>query len=695
MSFTTKVLLVLTLNSAIVLAAYFQLTKNILQKEAVQSLHQSTQEAERMVQLRLRQLREQLKFTLQVAISDFAFKQAFALKDKATLKSIIENYKGRVKADLFEILDQNGKRINLSDQVDSKEVSAVYLKQAAESGGADFFEFDQGRIFLYALAPIKAPILRGFTKIGLELDKDFLRPMAESTSTDLTLLKTGQENYFFSTVEAMTQFPQVQTSSLGAGLNFLTVASERHIGRYFTAQALGTEEITLLVTRPERKILASFSNLQRLSWQIAIVLLVMALFFSFFWGKAISRRIVRLTQAVAMIDPEEVEFGLEDKGRDEIGVLTTKFSEMVMQLSLAMRKNKDALKTIKLQKEKLAEANSVLRRQLAEEEITKNIVERSMNESEIMSFIEFSMSELLKLEGIRHVNMMLSCEDADQFELINKSTRSADAEKSYSKTTVNRNDILIASKAISSREPQFMRNAQLPEQIKFDSSDLDLKLGSFVSVPMVVNDVEIGVLNFITTFDLDHWKNSHGLLFIKLIASKIAQAVYNLILYNKATRDALTGLSNRAYFLTLLDHEVSRSTRSGKPFSILYMDIDFFKKINDQFGHEAGDKVLIKFSKILSQTGRKIDRAARMGGEEFVFLLPYTEKSGAQLFAEKLRKAIESSDFSYQNKKIPVTASLGVASFPDDTKDSAQLIKKADEALYKAKHNGRNRVETA
>jgi diguanylate cyclase (GGDEF)-like protein len=159
----------------------------------------------------------------------------------------------------------------------------------------------------------------------------------------------------------------------------------------------------------------------------------------------------------------------------------------------------------------------------------------------------------------------------------------------------------------------------------------------------------------------------------------------------KATTDPLTGLSNRLKFDQALSAEIRRARRFDVVLSLVIFDVDHFKQINDAYGHQAGDQVLIKLSAFVAQRMRETDLLARWGGEEFVVLLPLSDASTAERFAEILRSAIASLPFDHGK---PVTCSFGVAQL--DGGDSAErLVARADEALYRAKLNGRNRVELA
>jgi diguanylate cyclase (GGDEF)-like protein len=159
-----------------------------------------------------------------------------------------------------------------------------------------------------------------------------------------------------------------------------------------------------------------------------------------------------------------------------------------------------------------------------------------------------------------------------------------------------------------------------------------------------------------------------------------------------ATTDGLTGLNNHRTFQERLEMEIGRAKRFVQDISILMVDIDFFKRLNDTHGHRAGDDILKKIASRLKENVRSIDFVARYGGEEFVIILPETAAEGAALSAERIRRAIEYPQIKVVEEDEPLTVSIGVATFPKDASYREDLIEKADRALYAAKDAGRNRV---
>jgi diguanylate cyclase (GGDEF)-like protein len=163
----------------------------------------------------------------------------------------------------------------------------------------------------------------------------------------------------------------------------------------------------------------------------------------------------------------------------------------------------------------------------------------------------------------------------------------------------------------------------------------------------------------------------------------------------RASTDPLTGLANRSAFDVRMTSAANYFDRYARPFSVIALDVDFFKKFNDTWGHEAGDRVLQHVAELLRATVRDVDLPARMGGEEFVVLLPETSLRQAAEAAERIRRTLESRAVIWNGRPLSVTASLGVSACPDSTENPAEVLAQADAALYRAKDAGRNQVAAA
>ena len=163
-----------------------------------------------------------------------------------------------------------------------------------------------------------------------------------------------------------------------------------------------------------------------------------------------------------------------------------------------------------------------------------------------------------------------------------------------------------------------------------------------------------------------------------------------------ATHDPLTGLFNRRQLERQLNDEMARSERYQRPLSLLWLDVDHFKSINDRYGHLAGDQVLRELSRVLQSSVRSVDYVARYGGEELVIILPEVDESEAREMAERLRHKVEAHRIAIPSGKlVKITVSMGVATYPAHAGELSEVIRKADEAMYQAKRLGRNRVVVA
>jgi len=219
---------------------------------------------------------------------------------------------------------------------------------------------------------------------------------------------------------------------------------------------------------------------------------------------------------------------------------------------------------------------------------------------------------------------------------------------------------------------------------------------TMVCVPLAVQNRPVGIL-YLYDFEsriLEDRQLDH----LALLASFAAMAIDNASLHGRtkmmALTDALTGLYNKRYFMQMFPHELIRARRYVKPLSLIMIDVDNFKKLNDTYGHPKGDQVLANVGKILSGSLRAADFSFRYGGEEFAVILPETRLDGAFMVAETLREKIfkEVTPLLGQESELVVSVSLGVAGYPGDGSTTDHLLSHADACLYKAKHQGKNLV---
>jgi diguanylate cyclase (GGDEF)-like protein len=217
---------------------------------------------------------------------------------------------------------------------------------------------------------------------------------------------------------------------------------------------------------------------------------------------------------------------------------------------------------------------------------------------------------------------------------------------------------------------------------------------SALSLPLRYRDDLLGVLS-LESFR-EHSFSQQDVLTLQSLADQLAIALHNARAYqsalDQAITDGLTGLKTHRYFMEALEGEWRRSTRTGRPFSVIMMDLDSFKRVNDHGGHLEGDKVLAAVAALLDARSRQSNVVARYGGDEFALLMPETNTEQAGILAERLRAALEADHFL---RAHGVTASFGIATFPDDGPTQGEILRVADSGMYLAKHHSGNCVKLA
>lgn len=217
---------------------------------------------------------------------------------------------------------------------------------------------------------------------------------------------------------------------------------------------------------------------------------------------------------------------------------------------------------------------------------------------------------------------------------------------------------------------------------------------SVICIPLTVQEEVVNVIELVRydggkPFDVEDIET------LKIITNFTATTMENSKLFVWAITDSLTKISNIHYFMKIFESEVKRSKRYNTNFSLMLLDIDNFKDVNDTHGHQEGDRALARLSRILvSCTRDDIDLPARYGGDEFVILLPSTTKTDAKYVAQKIIQEVSAENQKPENSNIPFTVSIGISTFPEDGDTTTTLFESADKALYKSKNAGKNTYST-
>ena len=251
----------------------------------------------------------------------------------------------------------------------------------------------------------------------------------------------------------------------------------------------------------------------------------------------------------------------------------------------------------------------------------------------------------------------------------------------------------LVRRALNTKERQFLA---IPRDVIVEGALTDFRPKEIMLDPIVYKNASMGVMALASATGFTNEDRNRLDLFRQGLALAIHNALVHANLQKLAAVDPLTSIFNRRFGLVRFHEEYARAIRTHQPIGVMMLDIDFFKKVNDTYGHLAGDRILVMVAKVARSALREGDIIMRYGGEEFLAVMPMASKKDVLNIAERLRHMVKDSIVSEGNEDIRVTISIGGVSYPEfDVHDEADLIKKADQALYLAKDSGRDRTMVA
>lgn len=519
--------------------------------------------------------------------------------------------------------------------------------------------------------------LNGNFLVGSEHNYDFLKPTAET----LTKILSGQRVF----------------SSQG------TLLQRRNL---FYAIPLGTTDMLIVLLEMP---LADISTIvSALATRAAISIFIAMLIGGYIFFRLVSQIMTpaqNMMLATKAIGEGNLDYRIDDIPDGEFGRLATAFNNMMQNISGLYSDKLDKERELTKAQEEVKYKDILEEKNLAIEYANKELKSHLKELSTLLQLNQM-MASTLELDVlfdrvIKALSDLLNCHMASLL-LYNPGNESLDVSHTLGIEKEVLADVsLKLSEGVSGEAARGHKTIYIKNLLEDDRyMNYQGKLpaeGSLLTIPLLSKDRLCGVLNL-------HKKNLDGfdkddIKLAQAIANQMAVAIENTQLYEKAREqsitDELTGLSNRRHFQDILQREIVHAQRYSSNISMIMADIDYFKSYNDFHGHLQGDIALKKVANELLQNTRGIDLAARFGGEEFVIILPKTSIAGARITAEKLRERIEMESFSGEEESQPggkLTMSFGVATFPDHTPDIEKLLELADQALFKAKETGRNRV---
>ena len=299
-------------------------------------------------------------------------------------------------------------------------------------------------------------------------------------------------------------------------------------------------------------------------------------------------------------------------------------------------------------------------------------------------------------------NKILSHTQAEECIFYRFGDASGTLQRSYSTGNIKEIDLFeqqanstIVQKVLTSGAPYVNNNYSFELKVPFSKESVLIK--SILCYPLMHKGEKIGVIELINKCTGTFTREDQSL--IEMVLNPLAIAIRTVDMFENSERltitDDLTKLYNYRYLMKYLEDDVKRCLRYKKKVSLLFIDVDGFKRINDTFGHLVGSQALAEMGQVFKRIVRETDVVGRYGGDEFVIVLPETPLNGAMVIAERIRKKVEECEFVAQNLSIRLTVSLGVANCPKHTLTAEGLIKKADAAMYRAKELSKNSIKVA
>jgi len=451
----------------------------------------------------------------------------------------------------------------------------------------------------------------------------------------------------------------------------------------------------VVLLQDQQEVYALVEAFQRNLYWILLFTILVAVIIALMISQNIALPILQVTRGTNELAAGRYDVRISVNNTDEVGQLANNFNFMADSLADKMRELKAAYEELKLRADTIEQKNIELDRKVFEVgvlyKIGRTMVEVGLDLEKLLDVI---IDKAIEAACATRGSLMLIDENQEVLELQRVRIWDAEAGKTVAVHNFARNINIrvgegIAGKVLQSGEMAIINDPDSHQDFKQYDNEKN-RVNQLVCVPLKVKNVTFGVINIVNRKDGQGFNRADTDL-LQTMANQAALVLDNTKLFKLAITDGLTGLNLVRHFRNRLNEEIKRARRYGKIFSILFFDIDHFKKFNDTYGHQIGDEVLKQVATIFRGNLREdIDMAARYGGEEMIALLPETDASGGMVVAERLRKAIEAHEFTGHTSPLKVTISIGLAEYPLHSTEALELIRKADTALYECKKRGRN-----
>lgn len=455
---------------------------------------------------------------------------------------------------------------------------------------------------------------------------------------------------------------------------------------------LGWKIVLLQDQQEVYQLVETFRN--NIYWILFLTILI-AVSIALLFSQSIALPIMQVTKGANELASGKYDVRIDVRNTDEVGQLAENFNQMAERLSGKIQELKEAYDELQ-EKARLIESTNVdLDRKVFEISILYKIGQMMSNIGiDLDRLLDVIIDKAIEAADAKRGSLMLLDETQSFLELKKVRVWDENQNRTISVEDFKQNIKIkpgegVAGRVLQTGEMLIINDPESNQDFKRYKEDPS-NVEKLCCVPLNVKNVTFGVINIVNKKDNEDFDEKDTEL-LKTMANQAALALENTKLFKLSITDGLTGLFMVRHFKIKLNEEVKRARRYEKIFSIVFFDIDHFKKFNDTYGHQVGDQVLIQVAQIFKSSLREeLDISARYGGEEMIALLPETSADNAFKVAERLRKKIDGYAFEGFEEPLHVTISVGIAEFPLHDNDPEKLIKKADTALYECKNRGRN-----
>ena len=510
----------------------------------------------------------------------------------------------------------------------------------------------------------------GLVIAGFWLDRRMLEQVATADDVGLTLVREGRVT--------ATTLPVQDAAALvrAAGAQRRTVPDQVADDLVLHSPLTAGEQRgpSLLVSVSLDEAIRSKSNTDRGLLAVIVLSLGMAAAFGWLLSRVTTRPLAELVDGALAVAHGHLDTKIAVRSRDEVGTLASAFNTMTDELHTYIQALQDSRDELKHNLTRLGDTLS------STHDLGKMLA----------VVVETAMATIRAEAG----SLMLLSTTGD--ELYVKVGRGIEERGSDPEARLAVGEGVAGAVAHTG---QALRGVVGPGPDQLELHPAEPRATSIVCVPLKSQNRVLGVLNLYDRAGGGEFDDD-DLSTIRSFANQATVAIDNVLLHQEAQRlsitDGLTGLWNYRYFQMTLDKEIERASRFARPMALLVMDLDNFKRVNDEFGHQRGDSVLVELATRMRATIREVDVLARYGGEEFVLILPETDPEGAISLAQKICALVRGRRFgSAGDVPIQVTVSIGIAMHPTNGRSGADLLRAADTALYAAKAAGRDGYRVA